>query len=75
MTRGNKDQQRMGGSVGAGGPQHVFKGRRMPGRMGHERVTVKNLEVAQVRAQEHVLALKGAVPGCRNSVVLVRAVV
>ena len=73
-SHGTKDQVRMSGSVGAGGPQHVFKGVRMAGQMGNQRVTVKNLEVAQVRVEEHILALKGAIPGSRNSTVLIQAV-
>ena len=72
-THGTKDAVRMPGSIGAGGPQRVFKGMRMAGHMGDKRITVKNLEVAQVRAQENILALKGAIPGSRNSVVLIQA--
>ena len=70
-THGTKDQLRMPGSVGATGPAHVFKGRRMPGQMGNERVTVKNLEVAEVDASKNVLYVKGAVPGALNGLVLV----
>ncbi len=66
-SHGHKDQLRMPGSIGAGGPQHVFKGRRMAGRMGNETVTVKNLEVVEVR-EKGILALKGAVPGARNAI-------
>lgn len=67
-SHGHKDQARMPGSIGAGGVQHVLKGRRMAGRMGDERVTVKNLVVVEVR-ENGILALKGAVPGARHSVV------
>ena len=66
-SHGHKDQQRMPGSSGPGGVQHVIKGRRMSGRMGNEQVTVKNLEVMEVR-DNGILVLKGAVPGSRNSV-------
>ncbi|MCC6563486.1 50S ribosomal protein L3 [Candidatus Uhrbacteria bacterium] len=66
-SHGHKDQERMPGSIGAGGPQHVFKGRRMAGRMGNEQVTVQKLEVVEVR-DGGILAIKGAVPGARNSV-------
>lgn len=72
-THGTKDAVRMPGSIGAGGPQRVFKGMRMAGHMGDKRITVKNLEVAEVRVQENILALKGAIPGSRNSVVLIQA--
>lgn len=64
-THGHKDQERCSGSIGAGGIQRVFKGMRMAGRMGTDRVTVKNLEVVEVR--DGILAIKGAVPGSRNS--------
>lgn len=73
MTHGTKDAMRMPGSIGAGGPQRVFKGMRMAGHMGDKRITVKNLEVAEVRVHENILALKGAIPGSRNSVVLIQA--
>lgn len=71
-SHGHKDQLRMPGSIGAGGPQHVFKGRRMAGRMGNETVTVKNLEVVEVR-EKGILALKGAVPGARNTILAIVA--
>lgn len=66
-SHGHKDQERMPGSIGAGGPQHVFKGRRMAGRMGNAQVTVQKLQVVEVR-DGGVLAIKGAVPGARNAV-------
>lgn len=66
-SHGHKDQERMPGSIGAGGPQHVFKGRRMAGHMGHDQVTVQKLEVVEVR-DGGILAIKGAVPGSRNTV-------
>lgn len=65
-THGHKDQERMSGSIGAGGVQHVFKGTRMAGRMGNETVTVKNVQVVEVR-EGGILALKGAVPGARHA--------
>ena len=72
-SHGHKDQERMPGSIGAGGPQHVFKGRRMGGRMGNDTVTVKNLEVVEVR-DNGVIAVKGAVPGARNAIIEIRTV-
>jgi len=72
-SHGHKDQLRMPGSIGAGGVQHVLKGRRMAGRMGGEAITVKNLEIVEVR-DGGVLALKGAVPGARNSVIEIQTV-
>ncbi len=67
-SHGHKDQERMPGSIGAGGPQHVFKGMRMAGRMGNGQITVKNLKVVEIR-EGGILALKGAVPGPRNAVI------
>lgn len=60
---------------GAGGPTdpaRVFKGRRLPGRMGHERVTAQNLTVVRVDADRNLLLVHGAVPGIRGSYVIVR---
>lgn len=72
-SHGHKDQERMPGSIGAGGPQHVFKGRRMAGRMGSDQVTVKNLKVIEVR-EGGVLAIKGAIPGARNTIIHILSV-
>jgi large subunit ribosomal protein L3 len=71
-THGHKDQTRMPGSIGAGGVQHVLKGRRMAGHMGSDRVTVKNLQVVEVR-DGGILAIKGAVPGARNTILEILA--
>jgi len=72
-THGNKDQQRMPGSIGATGPQRVFKGMRMAGRMGGDRTTVQNLEIVEVRPNG-LVAVKGAVPGSRNSLIVLKSV-
>jgi large subunit ribosomal protein L3 len=66
-SHGHKDQLRAIGSIGATGPQRVFKGQRMPGRMGDDNVTVRNLEIVDVK--DGVIAVKGALPGARNSVI------
>lgn len=68
-THGHKDQERMPGSIGAGGMQRVIKGMRMPGHMGAERITVKNLEVVKIDSDKNLLYIKGAVPGTRGSLV------
>lgn len=69
-THGNKDQERMSGSVGPKGPAHVFKGTRMGGRMGGEKVTTANLEVISVI--DGVILIKGSVPGAINSLVMIK---
>lgn len=66
-THGHKDQLRMPGSIGATGPARVFKGQKMPGRMGGEQTTIQNLEVIDVIPEKNLLLVKGAVPGARNS--------
>lgn len=68
-THGHKDQLRKSGSIGAGGIQRVFKGMRMAGRMGNNRVTVKNLRVMAVDPAQNRLALKGAIPGARGGAI------
>ena len=70
-THGTKDQVRTSGSIGAGGVQHVLKGMRMPGRMGNEQVTTANLKIVQVDEVNNILYISGAVPGARNSLVLI----
>jgi large subunit ribosomal protein L3 len=70
-THGHKDAERMPGSIGAGGVQRVFKGMRMAGRMGGERITVKNLVVVEVDTKNNLLVLKGAVPGARGALVII----
>ncbi|MFH1712255.1 MAG: 50S ribosomal protein L3 [Patescibacteria group bacterium] len=68
-SHGHKDQLRMPGSIGSGGPQRVFKGTRMAGRMGGDQITVKNLEVVSIDAENNIVAVKGAIPGSRGSYV------
>lgn len=70
-SHGHKDQLRMPGSIGDTGAAKVSKGRRMGGRMGGSQVTVQNLEIIEVNKEQNVLAIKGAVPGHRNSLVLI----
>lgn len=62
-THGQKHSERAPGSIGAQGPQRVLKGKRMAGRMGGNRVTVKNLTVLQVDPDTNTLVISGAVPG------------
>lgn len=72
-THGHKDQARMPGSIGATDPQRVFKGVRMGGRTGGDRVTTKNLEIVEVDQENNILLIKGAVPGSRNGLVIIEA--
>ncbi|HPL93428.1 MAG TPA: 50S ribosomal protein L3 [bacterium] len=72
-THGNKDQERHSGSVGAKGVAHVFKGTRMGGHMGDEKVTVSNLSVVKVDAENNLLYIKGSIPGAKNSLVKIIA--
>jgi large subunit ribosomal protein L3 len=62
-THGQKHSEREGGAIGATGPQRVFKGTKMPGRMGGERITVKNLKVVKIDKANNLITLKGALPG------------
>ncbi len=73
-SHGMKNTLRTPGSIGATGPQRVFKGTRMAGRMGGDRITVKNLKVIAVNKEENILLVKGAVPGRRGTLVEVRSV-
>lgn len=70
-THGHKDQLRMPGSIGAGGVQRVFKGRKMAGQMGNEQVTVSGLKVISIDEINNILYIKGAVPGARNGLVYI----
>jgi large subunit ribosomal protein L3 len=75
-SHGNHKKHRAPGSIGAcATPARVFKGMRMAGRMGGDKVTTLNLEVAGVDAERGLLLLNGAVPGAKGSVVFVREAV
>ncbi|HBE90218.1 MAG: 50S ribosomal protein L3 [Candidatus Andersenbacteria bacterium RIFCSPHIGHO2_12_FULL_46_9] len=73
-SHGHRHVLRAAGSIGCRFPQHVRKGQRMAGRMGGDRVTVKNLKVVWVDKDQNLLALSGAVPGTRGSIVEIRSV-
>ena len=70
-THGFKGNIRRVGSIGSMYPQKVWKGKKMPGRMGHDQVTVKNLVVAYIDKENNLLGLKGAVPGPKKGIVTV----
>lgn len=72
-THGQSDRWRAPGSVGASSyPSRTFKGQRMAGRMGNRQITVRNLNVVAVRAEEGLIFIKGAVPGKPNTVLSIR---
>lgn len=73
-SHGHSDWERRPGSIGQRYPQHTVKGKRMAGRMGADRVTVRNLIIMSVDVEKNLLAIKGAVPGRRGAIVEIRAV-
>jgi len=66
-SHGTKHTKRAPGSIGSAFPQRVFKGKKMAGRMGSERITVKGLKIVQVDEENNLLAIKGAVPGRKGT--------
>ena len=72
-THGQHNRLRAPGSIGAGSdPSRVFKGMRMAGRMGGKQVTIQNLQVLKVDQEQNLLVIKGAVPGAKNSYVIIK---
>lgn len=72
-THGQSDRQRATGSIGATTtPGRVFKGKRMPGHMGSERVTIQNLRVEYIDPDRNLLGVRGAVPGPKGGVVMIK---
>lgn len=71
MSHGSMYHRRVG-SLGPTDPQRVFPGRRMPGRLGGDRVTIQGLEVVKVDADRNLLLVKGSVPGPRGSLVIIK---
>jgi len=70
-THGGNGDVRKPGSIGSMYPQKVFKGKRMAGRMGHDRVTVKNLVVAYIDLENNLIGLRGAVPGPKKGLIVI----
>lgn len=71
-SHGQKHSEREVGSIGATGPQRVFKGKRMPGRMGGDQITVKNLKVVAIDTEGGKLYISGAVPGRRGTLLIIK---
>ena len=75
MTHGQSDRQRSPGSRGSGTtPGRVFKGARGPGHMGDDRVTVQNQKIVLVDAERNLIGVRGAVPGAKGGLVLIKGV-
>jgi large subunit ribosomal protein L3 len=72
-SHGHKHDLRAPGSIGSGFPEHVVKGKRMAGRMGGERSTIKNLEVIFIDKENNLLGVKGPVPGIPGGIVEIRS--
>jgi len=71
-THGGKGNTRKVGSIGSMYPQHILKGKKMAGHLGHDQVTVRNLKVALVDAEKGYIGVIGAVPGPRKSIVIIK---
>jgi large subunit ribosomal protein L3 len=71
-THGGKGQVRTIGSVGCRFPQRVIKGRRMPGRMGNDRKTLKKIQIIEVDSSKNLLVVKGSIPGPRYSLLMIQ---
>ena len=72
-THGQSDRQRATGSIGATTtPGRVFKGKRMPGHMGFERVTIQNLRVEYVDGERNLIGVRGSIPGAKGGVVMIK---
>jgi large subunit ribosomal protein L3 len=73
ITHGQSDRQRSPGSIAAGTtPGRVFKGKKMPGRMGNERVSSQNVKVVFIDAEKNIIGVNGSVPGPRGGIVMIK---
>ena len=75
MAHGSKYHRHAGSNGAASDPSKVFKGKKMPGQMGHVQVTVQNLEIVRVDTENNLLLVKGAVPGPKKSLVTIKETV
>ncbi len=71
-THGGKGNTRKPGSIGSMYPQHILKGKKMAGQMGHEQVTVKGLKIALIDTELNIIGVSGAVPGPRKGIIEIR---
>jgi len=73
VSHGQSDRMRAPGSVGGSSyPSRVFKGTRMAGRMGGDRVTVRNIKIVRVDAENNIVMVRGAIPGAKNGTVVIQ---
>ncbi len=70
-THGTGPVHRHGGSLGVIDPARIFKGKKMAGHLGSEKVTVQNLDIVKVDAENNLIAIKGAIPGPKNGIVVI----
>ena len=75
MAHGSKFHRHAGSNGACSDPSEVFKGKGMPGQMGHKKITIQNLEVVRVDAEKNLLLVKGAVPGPKKSLVTIKETV
>lgn len=75
MTHGSKYHRHAGSNGAASDPSKVFKGKKMPGQMGNKQITIQNLEIVRVDAENNLLLVKGAVPGPKKSLVTIKETV
>ena len=75
MAHGSKFHRHAGSNGACSDPSKVFKGKKMPGQMGHKRITIQNLEVVRVDAENNLLLVKGAVPGPKKALVTIKETV
>lgn len=72
-THGSKNQRKPG-SIGCRFPQHVLKGRKLPGRMGGDQITTKNLPIISIESDKNLLIVKGCVPGNKNQLLIIKQI-
>ena len=75
MAHGSKFHRHAGSNGSCSDPSKVFKGKKMPGQMGNKRVTIQNLEIVKVDAENNLILVKGAVPGPKKSLVTIKETV
>ena len=75
MKHGSKYHRHAGSNGSSASPSRVFKGKHMPGQMGHVRVTVQNLEIVRVDVENNMILVKGAVPGAKKGLIILKETV